>query len=133
MQWLPRFVARWADHFDRLRTGVPFLFLGLLAGRFLLRSGSPLVRWAWVAGGLSLIGIVAELGQLFIPRRVCDWRDMAWAAAGSVVGLLPSAILRWRRGADSAFGAVLIPEERAGEGAAAAAPPEPPRTTPPQP
>jgi hypothetical protein len=42
VHWLPRWIARWADHFDRLRTGVPFLFLGLLGGRFLLRSGAPL-------------------------------------------------------------------------------------------
>lgn len=78
---LPSWLGEWADTFDQLRTGVPFVFLGMLGQSYLFRQ-HPLPLFA----GLCLFVALVEYGQTYIPRRNFDWLDIAWAVAGSAVG-----------------------------------------------
>lgn len=97
---VPGWLAEWTDtqKNDTIRTAVPFLLLGGLAGLGLAGSaGYRAWRWwplAWLA--LTLVVLIAEAGQLFLPHRSFDWRDVAWGACGAGTGLalvaLPVAI-----------------------------------------
>jgi VanZ family protein len=93
--FMPHWLAAWADapSHNTVRTGVPFIFLGLLAGGWLSLAAYP--RGSWLVCWLGLIGvaILAELGQLFLPYRIFDWWDVAWGATGAMVGLTVSATM----------------------------------------
>lgn len=87
---LPVWITAWTDDstHDNIRTGIPFLFLGLLSGIWLTLQGGTwrlaLTTWlVWV--GLALI---AETGQLFLPKRSFDLGDILWAAGGAFIGQL---------------------------------------------
>ncbi|MBK1882848.1 VanZ family protein [Luteolibacter pohnpeiensis] len=88
IHWMPRAIGHWADRHGRLRTGVPFLPLGILLGLYLTRKRAILKWWLLVWLGLTSFVSAAEVGQLFIPRRVFDLRDIFWGSMGSAVGLL---------------------------------------------
>jgi hypothetical protein len=87
---LPDWLTRWTDNDANmnLRTAIPFLFLGLVAGIWLISSHRP--RQSWVLAWLALVLVVglAEAGQLFRPLRHFDWADIGWGAVGSATGLL---------------------------------------------
>ena len=87
---MPVAMASWVDGDANwnLRTAVPFLLLGALAGAGLWGRGARPIKWwlAWL--GMVLVGCVAEWGQLFIAERHCDPGDVAWAATGAAAGLL---------------------------------------------
>ena len=98
--WLPEWLSGWADENATLRTGVPFVLLGLLAGGWLIRKRSGCIAWLVALAALLLLVLVAEAGQLLIPRRVFDWEDIAWGACGAGVGLGGAGCFhawRWRR------------------------------------
>lgn len=97
VSWLPGNLSAWADRNSTLRTGVPFIILGAVEGIWLLKTCRPWRDWGCMAASLAGVVILAETGQLFIPRRVFDWRDLAWGTAASVLGLLPSALMTLRR------------------------------------
>lgn len=86
---LPDWLARWTDADDNMnvRTAVPFVFLGLCGGAWLIRTGQVWHRWfiTWLA--LVLVVIVAEAGQLMLPLRHFDWGDISWGAAGAWGGM----------------------------------------------
>lgn len=87
--FIPSWLAEWTDSGDNstLRTGVPFVFLGILVGVWLTASGKSWHRWliSWLL--LILVVVIAELGQLFLPLRSFHWLDIAWGAAGAALGL----------------------------------------------
>lgn len=92
---LPAWLSRWADQDANmnLRTAIPLLFLGLVAGIWLVstrRSGQ-----SWALTWLGLVGVVAlaEAGQLIQPLRHFDWGDIGWGAVGSAAGLLLAGVL----------------------------------------
>lgn len=92
---IPAWLADWADENenDTIRTGVPFVFLGLLVG---LRMITVKYIWRqWFASLLVMATIVllAEVGQLFIPKRSFDWLDVAWGIGGGSCGLLIATLL----------------------------------------
>lgn len=94
--FIPGWVARWADERDNdaLRTAVPFVALGWLIGGWLSLENRPWRQWlpAW----LSLVALVsvAEIGQFFLRDRSPDLSDIAWGAAGALLGLGTLAALR---------------------------------------
>ncbi|WP_460911817.1 VanZ family protein [Spirosoma areae] len=92
--FLPDWLARWTDAEvnDKLRTGVPLLFLGFFTG-FLLSLTKKGWKW-WVAALVGLVSIVliAELGQLLLPHRSFDWGDVVWGSIGSLSGLGVAAV-----------------------------------------
>lgn len=90
LDWIPLPLGNAADRFPRLRTGLPFIPLGFIVGAWIYhRAGN---RRHWLSGWGILIGVVvvAELGQILLPKRVFDWRDIAWGAIGAFLGLVIS-------------------------------------------
>ncbi|MBA6315442.1 VanZ family protein [Cellulophaga baltica] len=90
--FLPEWLINWADQYrnNRKRTGVPFIFLGFLAGAYLIYIKQKSLRF-WILTGVILIltVIIAELGQYFIPSRDPDPKDVLWGSIGAGIGLLP--------------------------------------------
>lgn len=77
ISWLPPWVATWADRHWVLRSFVGFFLLGLV--------WFSLVRRGWRhVGALCGFATAVEVVQLWIPRRVYDWRDIA----ASILGVL---------------------------------------------
>lgn len=90
LSWMPRWLRRWADRNVNGRTAVPMLLLGMTLGWLLHGARVAGGRmWGGCFGGLCGLVVLVELGQLFLPQRTCDWRDVAWGAAGSAAGLGP--------------------------------------------
>jgi len=87
---LPEFVTSWTDTTENetLRTGVPFLFLSILVGVKLVLNKSDIRYWVLSFLGLTAIVCIAELGQLFLPLRISDLKDVFWGSAGSFFGLV---------------------------------------------
>ncbi len=86
---LPWWLGQWADTFDRLRTGVPFVVLGGI-GQAVLFPGRGVTLWL----GLVLLILGVEYGQTYIPHRIFDWLDIFWAAVGSLLGQVMGAASR---------------------------------------
>ena len=89
MRYMPTWVATWVDSytFMAIRTAIPLVLLGILAGIYLHFWKRPIFWWAvaWIL--LSILIVLAELGQYFRPMRAFDWRDIAWGSAGAALGL----------------------------------------------
>ena len=100
VHWLPDAVGRWADRHSTLRTGVPLVPLGVLVMVYLLHKRRGLRWWLMAWLGLTLLVLTAEIGQIFIPRRVFDLADVAWGSVGSAVGMVVGglAVLGFRKG-----------------------------------
>ena len=87
---LPVWVTDWTDteQNETIRTGIPFLLLGLGTGIYLQIKKSSTRYWVIAFMMLVLIVSLAELGQLFLPLRNCDLYDVFWGALGAGAGLL---------------------------------------------
>jgi len=94
--FIPDWVSAWADERrnDTLRTAVPFVALGWLAGGWLSVQGRPWRQWLWAWAALVGLVIVAEIGQVFMPERSFDLADIGWGAAGALLGLGTVAAIR---------------------------------------
>ena len=88
--FVPKWLAGWADQHanDNLRTAVPFCFIGIALSCFLLLKKYTLKIWGitWIA--IVFIAFVAELGQLGLPLRSFDWKDVYWGAIGALLPML---------------------------------------------
>jgi VanZ like family len=93
--YLPREIAVWADRHVILRTGIAMLPLGVLLGIWLTAESRR--RQDWIVAWFALTGVVvlAELGQLAIPRRVCDGKDILCGIVGVSIGLGVSRWVYW--------------------------------------
>lgn len=82
--WLPRRLARWADHHGVLRNTVAYLPFGLLVFGVIGRGWRPVLAAASFA-------VAIEVPQHWMPHREFDLRDIAagWA------GLAASWLLVW--------------------------------------
>lgn len=91
---MPGLVAKWVDSHahENLRTAVPFLLLGLVDGLRML--GRDAGRRAWIRSWLCLVllALVAEAGQLPLPKRRFDLMDVLYGAAGGMLGLMLAAL-----------------------------------------
>ena len=95
---LPQWLLDWCNYFPNARTAVPFLFLGFLTALYLYKKYATVQAWIIAYFILVSLVVIAELGQLFIPTRYCDWRDMLWGAAGDLPGFSLWGFLFIRRG-----------------------------------
>lgn len=95
--FLPDWIASWADVRQNgdLRTAVPFVFLGFFTGFLLIRLSSPWYWWLFACLGLSLVAVIAEVGQLALPNRYFSWDDIEWGTAGAVIGLTGALIVEY--------------------------------------
>ncbi len=87
--FIPDWLAIWADsnNHNTMRTGVPFIFLGIFRGAWLILKSYTWLCWFTSLLGLISIVIIAEMGQLFLPYRSFDWYDIAWGTTGALIGL----------------------------------------------
>ena len=95
--FFPHQVGHWvdADANINIRTAVPFLFMGLLAGVWLLFTRQAWQRWVGVFFGLVSIAFIAEAGQLWLPYRHLDWGDIGWGTAGALAGMALGAVFAY--------------------------------------
>jgi hypothetical protein len=95
--WLPRWLTVWADNHGVLRNVVAFAAFGLVTFAV---SGCR-CRTTIVAG---LFAMVLEVGQIWLPARFFDWKDIAASWAGLVVAWavvrLAKQAAKWLRGGD---------------------------------
>ena len=93
--YFPSQLVIWTNSHGRLRTGVPFVFLGLLAD-FLPRPNEikSLSFYLSYLLLLSLVVTIAEIGQLFLSHRHFDMIDIVWGVLGGVAGILISLFLK---------------------------------------
>jgi VanZ family protein len=87
--WFPVGVAHWFDRHDHWRNFVGYsalAFAGLMA--FARRD-------AVVTVSCCLLVVLLELSQLWLPRRTCDWADIACGCAGIVFSRLMLCV--WSR------------------------------------
>jgi len=87
LHWLPRWVAALADRDPNIRTAVPFIpvaFL-LLLGFSWRGVKSPVL---WSVGVCGVCVLLSESGQLFLPSRTADVRDLLWGMSGACVGVV---------------------------------------------
>jgi hypothetical protein len=74
--WFPGPMARWFDRHDHWRNLIGF-------GAFAFAGFKAIARHdALVAITCCLLVVLLELGQLWLPRRTCDWSDIACSSAG---------------------------------------------------
>ena len=95
-QWfIPKWLGKWTNEHGTMRTGVPFVFLGILTGVMLVHKKGSWWIWWYVWLGLVAVVAIAEIGQLFLPHRVFDLFDIAWGALGALTGLVLSFCVAW--------------------------------------
>lgn len=95
--FFPKAVGQWvdADANMNLRTAIPFLAMGVLAGCWLVATRQPWQRWVGFVLGFMGIVFVAEVGQLQIPNRHFDWGDIAWGSIGALAGITLGTVGTW--------------------------------------
>lgn len=92
--YFPKWLGEWTNKNGNLRTAVPFVFLGIL-----LEFGFVDLKEVWKKRFIILIilvgiVIVAELGQLFLPKRHFDIEDILWGISGSILGICTGNIVK---------------------------------------
>lgn len=93
--YLPNWLAKWTDaeQNDTIRTGVPFLGIGVLLGFYLKNHNAEVKAWPIAIAVLTVVAFLAELGQLFMTFRYFDIKDIFWAFVGSCIGLLSGYLI----------------------------------------
>ena len=91
--FIPNFLRKWVDanENENLRTAIPFILLGIISSIYLTILKAGLKLWITIFITSLLIVIIAETGQLFLPNRVFDLRDMGWGCVGTVLGMAVGA------------------------------------------
>jgi VanZ family protein len=79
IEWMPRWISRWADVHGVTRNFAAFLVFGIVGFALLGRGWRQMALFAFFAIGI-------EVAQLWIPNRYFDWRDIAASLAGLLLG-----------------------------------------------
>lgn len=93
LRWVPDCIARLADRDPNLRTAVPFIPLAFLLVRGCARSN---LKWplAWAVGVSAVCLGLSEFGQVFLPLRTADAKDLLWGGVGIAVGTVLAWVLK---------------------------------------
>ena len=96
-QFVPSWLARWADKEENYntRTALPLFFLGIISGLFLMFKKMKLRLWLYTWLILTLVVLIAELGQFLLPLRSSDWKDVYWGSLGAAIGLLVTYLFKF--------------------------------------
>ena len=85
LHWLPGWIAALADRDPNIRTAVPFIPVAFfLSLGFSWNEVKSPARWTMGVCGVCLF--LSEFGQIFLPHRTADVRDLLWGMAGTGVG-----------------------------------------------
>lgn len=95
LPWLPHWLSAWADEYGVARNVAAFFAFGLVGFTLLGRGWRPAVLQGVFATGLEVV-------QIWLPRRLFDWRDILASLFGLFLGWLGvtavACLLRaWRR------------------------------------
>jgi VanZ family protein len=76
---LPQWILDWSNTYFNVRTAIPFLAIGYLLA---------LNQKSYVAFSICLfIVCIAEAGQLYLPGRNADLKDVFYGALGTIIGI----------------------------------------------
>lgn len=81
VNWIPSWLGRWADRHGVLRNAAAFFVFGFFYFACLDRRSLHLLA-------LAAFAVAIEVGQLWLPHRVFDWRDIVASLAGLVCAWL---------------------------------------------
>jgi hypothetical protein len=95
LRWVPAWVAAEADQHPNLRTGIPFIPLAFMLTYGLASRGLKRPRILAMGFCVACLGSV-EAGQLLLPERTADAKDLAWGMAGIFLGLALTS-LPWKK------------------------------------
>ncbi len=107
--WMPSLLGRWFDHYDGWKNFIGFCWLAfvlLMAWREPSGKAGPTraagrgIRELRLFAGFCCLVALLEIGQLALPKRTCDWRDVL---VGWLGGLIAWAILYVCRGVRALF------------------------------
>lgn len=86
---VPHWISSWADKHEyfNIRTAIPMTFLGFISSCLLSFRKSKLQVWIFVWLFLIALVILAEVGQLLLPLRSFDLKDIYWGALGAFIPL----------------------------------------------
>jgi len=84
----PAWLGKWTNANGNLRTAVPFLALAKMGEICYVGTPNPKQKRTILFLGLAGVVLVAELGQLFLPKRHFDWADIGWGLAGTSLGMV---------------------------------------------
>lgn len=86
--YFPKFIGNWIDSHGNLRTAVPFLFMAILGEMFIhtQKKSKGRLRIAFLLAQIVIL-FIAEIGQLYLPKRHFDWGDIGWGIMGSIAGI----------------------------------------------
>jgi len=89
LKFIPSWISTWVDSytFMTIRTAIPLMGLGVFTGLFLNYQKRRKTWWliSWIL--ITILVLLAELGQLYRPLRSFDWLDVIWGVLGSGLGL----------------------------------------------
>lgn len=83
----PDWLKIWTNKNMNLRTAVPFVFLGFLAEIAVQRLPQKNLGRVLAFFILLIVVSVAEVGQIWLPKRHFDWGDIAYGIMGSAFGM----------------------------------------------
>jgi glycopeptide antibiotics resistance protein len=78
---LPHWLALWTERNHNLRTAVPFFALGFCAVYWKKRPSTEMLLFL-----CFVLVLLAECGQLYLPGRHFDIRDIGWGVVGGILG-----------------------------------------------
>lgn len=84
----PTGLKKWINDNMNLRTAVPFIFLGIFAAIIISSLPQRMIACFWALLLLLAVVILAETGQLLLPKRHFDWGDIGYGLLGSITGML---------------------------------------------
>lgn len=88
LPWLPHWLSAWADEYGVARNVAAFFAFGLVGFTLLGRGWRPAVLQGIFATGLEVV-------QIWLPRRLFDWRDIAASLLGLFLGWLGVTAVAW--------------------------------------
>jgi len=101
--WVPKWAGMLADLSPNIRTAVPFIPLAFVLVLAFARRG---FKWA-VAGSVLICCVcvaVSECGQVFLPNRTADLKDLMWGGVGTVMGAGFGWVWKYQRGRNEVVG-----------------------------
>ena len=92
---VPLWLRHWINVNGNVRTAIPFLFLGFLSESILQQKYKGWKYRGWVLLLLLGVVLVAEVGQLWLPRRHFDGWDIVYGSLGAAGGIYFAKGLLW--------------------------------------